>query len=111
MMSFKFIELFSGIGGIRLGFEHHGGQCVFSSEIDPAAQKTYQHNFSEISYGDITKISPASISDHDILLGGFPYWVFSICGKQEGFADTRGALFFKTEEILSIKQQNPMLLC
>jgi len=66
----KFIDLFAGIGGIRLGFESIGGQCVFSSEWDEQAQKTYEANFDEQPYGDITKIKPSTIPDHDILLGG-----------------------------------------
>lgn len=94
--TFKFIDLFAGIGGIRLGFERVGGTCVFSSEWDEDACKTYTANFSEHPAGDITKISAADIPDFDILLGGFPCQAFSIIGKQEGFADeTRGTLSLK----------------
>ena len=78
MSRFKFIDLFAGIGGIRLGFEAHGGECVFSSEWDTFAQDTYEANFGERPHGDITKINPKEIPAHDILLGGFPCQAFSI---------------------------------
>lgn len=110
MQPFTFIDLFAGIGGIRLGFEHYGGKCVFSSEWDIYAQKTYQANFGEWPAGDITKIDPKDIPDHDILLGGFPCQAFSICGQQKGFMDTRGTLFFNIEEILRVKQPDAFLL-
>lgn len=109
-MKFKFIDLFAGIGGIRLGFESVGGQCVFSSEWDEFAQQTYAANFGEKPAGDITKIAPESIPDHDILLGGFPCQAFSICGNQKGFLDTRGTLFFNIEEILRVKQPSAFML-
>lgn len=109
--TFKFIDLFAGIGGIRLGFERVGGTCVFSSEWDEDACKTYTANFSEHPAGDITKISAADIPDFDILLGGFPCQAFSIIGKQEGFADeTRGTLFFEIERILKSKQPPAFML-
>jgi len=110
MSSFTFIDLFAGIGGIRLGFEYHGGRCVFSSEWDKCAQDTYEANFGERPDGDITKIDPESIPDHDILLGGFPCQAFSICGDQKGFSDTRGTLFFNIEEILRIKKPYSFML-
>ena len=72
MPHYKFIDLFAGIGGIRLGFEKNGCECVFSSEWDPFAQKTYEANFGEIPAGDITKIDVGKIPDFDILTGGFP---------------------------------------
>jgi DNA (cytosine-5)-methyltransferase 1 len=106
----KFIDLFTGIGGIRLGFESVGGQCVFSSEWDEQAQKTYEANFGEQPYGDITKIKPNTIPDHDILLGGFPCQAFSICGERKGFEDTRGTLFFNIEEILRVKRPYAFML-
>jgi DNA (cytosine-5)-methyltransferase 1 len=109
-MGFKFIDLFAGIGGIRLGFESVGGECVFSSEWDEYAQKTYEANFGEKPAGDITKISPYDIPDHDILLGGFPCQAFSICGVQKGFDDTRGTLFFNIEEILKAKKPYAFML-
>lgn len=109
--TFKFIDLFAGIGGIRLGFERVGGTCVFSSEWDEDACKTYTANFSEHPAGDITKISTADIPDFDILLGGFPCQAFSIIGKQEGFSDeTRGTLFFEIERILKAKQPPAFML-
>jgi DNA (cytosine-5)-methyltransferase 1 len=107
---FYFIDLFAGIGGIRLGFESVGGQCVFSSEWDTEAQKTYQANFGDKPLGDITKIATTDIPDHDILLAGFPCQPFSIIGKQQGFADTRGTLFFEIERILKDKQPTAFLL-
>ncbi len=104
MEKLKFIDLFAGIGGIRLGFESLGGECVFSSEWDSFAQDTYEANFGEKPHGDITTIAPKTIPDHDILLGGFPCQAFSICGDQKGFSDTRGTLFFNIEEILRVKK-------
>jgi DNA (cytosine-5)-methyltransferase 1 len=110
MKNFKFIDLFAGIGGIRLGFESVGGKCVFSSEWDSFAQDTYEANFGERPFGDITKINPETIPDHDILLGGFPCQAFSICGDQQGFADTRGTLFFNIEKILKVKSPFAFML-
>ena len=77
---YKFIDLFAGIGGIRLGFEAYGGECVFSSEWNKYAQQTYQANFHEMPAGDITQIKASDIPDHDILTGGFPCQPFSIAG-------------------------------
>ena len=102
--SFRFIDLFAGIGGIRLGFEYVGGHCVFSSELDEDACKTYEANFGEHPAGDIKKIAANEIPDFDILLAGFPCQTFSIIGKKEGFSDeTRGTLFFDIERILKEK--------
>ena len=109
--SFKFIDLFAGIGGIRLGFESVGGKCVFSSEWDADACKTYEANFGERPAGDITKIDAMDIPDFDILLGGFPCQAFSIIGKREGFADeTRGTLFFEIERILRDRRPPAFML-
>lgn len=108
--SFRFIDLFAGIGGIRLGFESVGGYGVFSSEWDESAQKTYAANFGETPAGDITKIPPESIPDHDILLAGFPCQPFSIIGDMKGFEDTRGTLFFNIEQILQAKEPPAFLL-
>ncbi len=109
-MTFKTIDLFAGIGGMRLGFEHWGCKNVFSSEIDPHAKKMYEVNFGETPFGDINSISPNDIPNHDILLAGFPCQPFSIAGKGLGFADTRGTLFFNIEEILKTKMPASFLL-
>lgn len=109
--SFRFIDLFAGIGGIRLGFENVGGICVFSSEIDKDACKTYEANFGEYPSGDITKIDERDIPDFDILLAGFPCQAFSIIGKKEGFAnETCGTLFFDIERILRKKMPPAFML-
>ena len=109
--SFKFIDLFAGIGGIRLGFEAVGGECVFSSEFDEDACKTYEANFGEHPSGDITKIDAKDIPDFDILLGGFPCQAFSIIGKKEGFTnETCGTLFFDIERILKEKRPKAFML-
>ena len=109
--NFTFIDLFAGIGGIRMGFEYMGGKCVFSSEFDEAACKTYEANFGEHPSGDITKIEAKDIPDFDILLGGFPCQAFSIIGKKEGFAnETCGTLFFEIERILLEKRPKAFML-
>ena len=109
--SFRFIDLFAGIGGIRLGFESVGGKCVFSSEWDKQASKTYEANFGENPAGDITKIPANDIPDFDILLGGFPCQPFSIIGDKEGFNhETQGTLFFDIERILSEKMPSAFML-
>jgi DNA (cytosine-5)-methyltransferase 1 len=100
---FKFIDLFAGIGGIRLAFESIGGKCVFSSEMDLHAKKTYQTNFGEEPYGDITNINPSEIPDFDVLCAGFPCQPFSQAGHKLGFEDTRGTLFFNIAEIIKEK--------
>lgn len=109
--NFRFIDLFAGIGGIRLGFESVGGECVFSSEFDEDACKTYEANFGEHPAGDITKIETKDIPDFDILLGGFPCQAFSIIGKKEGFNnETCGTLFFEIERILKEKKPKAFML-
>ena len=109
--NFDFIDLFAGIGGIRLGFESVGGHCVFSSEFDEAACKTYEANFGEHPSGDITKIEAKDIPDFDILVGGFPCQAFSIIGKKEGFDnETCGTLFFDIERILKEKRPKAFML-
>lgn len=109
--NFRFIDLFAGIGGIRLGFESIGGICVFSSEFDEDACTTYHANFGEYPAGDITKIEAKDIPDFDVLLAGFPCQAFSIIGKKMGFADeTRGTLFFDIERILKEKKPKAFML-
>ena len=104
------IDLFAGIGGIRLGFEAYGCQNVFSSEWDKSAQIMYEANFGEKPFGDINDIEPKDVPDHDILLAGFPCQPFSIAGKGLGFDDTRGTLFFNIEAIIKEKQPQAFLL-
>lgn len=99
--AFSFIDLFAGIGGIRIPFQELGGECVFTSEWDKFAQKTYAMNFGEIPEGDITKIPASSIPEHDVLLAGFPCQAFSQAGLKQGFLDTRGTMFFEIQRILS----------
>ena len=110
MSKFNFIDLFAGIGGIRIPYEKLGGTCVFSSEWDKHAQQTYTHNFGETPAGDITKINETDIPDHDVLLAGFPCQPFSIIGDKQGFEDTRGTLFFDIARILKEKQPSAFLL-
>lgn len=116
---FKFIDLFAGIGGIRLAYQNNGGKCVFSSEWDSFAKKTYEANFGEVPFGDITKISESEIPDHDVLLGGFPCQPFSIAGvskknslgRQHGFLDkTQGTLFFDIARIIEHKRPKAFML-
>ena len=118
---FTFIDLFAGIGGIRKGFEKHGGHCVFTSEWDKYAVKTYCENF-KIDHaiaGDITKVSVGDIPDHDVLLAGFPCQPFSIAGvskknslgREHGFKDkTQGTLFFDVARIIQAKKPKAFLL-
>lgn len=107
---YQTIDLFAGIGGIRLGFEAHACKNLFASEWDKDAQKMYEANFGEHPHGDIHLIDPQDIPDHDILLAGFPCQPFSIAGKGLGFADTRGTLFFNIEAILKAKKPRAFLL-
>lgn len=107
---FSFIDLFAGIGGFRLALEKLNGECLFSSEIDEECAETYQVNFGEIPQGDITKIDPQSIPNHDILCAGFPCQPFSISGKKKGFDDTRGTLIFTILEIIRVKKPKVIFL-
>lgn len=104
---FRFIDLFAGIGGMRIPFEELGGECVFSSEWDKFAQDTYERNFGHRPHGDITKIASKSIPEHDLLLGGFPCQAFSLAGLKKGFFDTRGTMFFEIQRILA--EHNPAM--
>ena len=108
---FTFIDLFAGIGGIRLAYQQAGGLCVFSSEWNTDAGKSYFANFGEVPFGDITKISPDSIPSFDVLLAGFPCQPFSIIGAKEGFNhETQGTLFFDIERILLAKRPKAFML-
>ena len=108
---YKMIDLFSGIGGTRLGFHQTNSvNIVFSSEIDKFAVKTYKANFGETPFGDITKIDENDIPNHDILVGGFPCQAFSQAGKKLGFEDTRGTLFFEIARIIKKKRPKAFLL-
>lgn len=107
---FTFIDLFAGIGGIRYPFQKLNGHCVFTSEWDKFAQKTYLANYGEMPNGDITKINAKDIKDHDILLGGFPCQAFSQAGLKQGFSDTRGTMFFEIQRILAEKKPKAFLL-
>lgn len=105
------IDLFAGIGGIRLGFEQAGCKCVFASEIDEAARKTYEANFHDYPAGDIRNINSDELPEFDILLAGFPCQAFSIIGRREGFDDTvRGTLFFEILRILRDRRPRAFML-
>lgn len=110
---FTFIDLFAGIGGFRIAMQSLGGSCVFSSEIDAQAARTYEANFGDRPSGDITmeETKEAIPEDFDILCGGFPCQAFSIAGKRLGFADeTRGTLFFEVEDVLRRRQPKAFFL-
>lgn len=107
---FKFIDLFAGIGGIRIPFQQLGGKCVFTSEWDKFSQKVYATNFGEMPSGDITLVPAKLIPDHDILLGGFPCQAFSQAGLKRGFSETRGTMFFEIQRILAEKRPKAFML-
>jgi DNA (cytosine-5)-methyltransferase 1 len=116
---FRFIDLFAGIGGMRIAFDSYGGECVFSSEWDKYCQRTYFENFGDMPYGDITKINEHDIPDHDILAAGFPCQPFSIAGiskknslgRATGFLDkAQGTLFFDVVRIINAKRPRAFLL-
>lgn len=118
-MAYKFIDLFAGIGGFHIALHNLGAECVFASEWDEPARKTYEENFRKISpklfesgnfVGDITKVDKSAIPDFDILCGGFPCQPFSQAGHKLGFDDTRGTLFFDIAEIIKIKQPKAFFL-
>jgi len=113
LAKYRFIDLFAGIGGFHLALHNLGAKCVFASEWNDHARRTYEHNFKSISpnlfktgnfAGDITQVSKKDIPDFDILTGGFPCQPFSQAGKQKGFDDTRGTLFFDIAEIIKVKK-------
>lgn len=109
---FTFIDLFAGIGGFRMAMQNLGGKCVFSSEWDAQAQKTYLLNYGEVPFGDITKESTKSFipDDFDVLCAGFPCQAFSLAGKRLGFEETRGTLFFDVAEIIKRKRPKAFFL-
>lgn len=110
LKNIKFIDLFSGIGGFRLSLESYGAKCVFSCDNNKFACETYKTNFGDNSYCDITKIDEKIIPDHDILCAGFPCQAFSISGKQKGFEDIRGTLFFDLVRIIKYKKPSILFL-
>lgn len=111
-MLFTFIDLFSGIGGFRIALEDLGGVCLFSSDIDENARRTYQHVFSDVPAGDITlqETKDAVPPGVDILCAGFPCQSFSVAGEQKGFGDERGTLFFDVFAVLKAKQPRAFIL-
>lgn len=117
--TYKFIDLFAGIGGFHMAFHNLGAKCVFVSEWDKAARQTYEHNFKKISpelfengyfVGDITKIDEKEIPDFDIITGGFPCQAFSQAGYKKGFQDSRGTLFFDVARIIKEKKPKAFFL-
>lgn len=106
--NWKFIDLFAGLGGFRLAFESLGATCVYSNEWDIPVQKVYYENFGDLPEGDITKVNEKDIPEHDILCAGFPCQAFSISGKQRGFEDSRGTLFFDVARI--VKEKKPKIV-
>lgn len=110
--SLKFIDLFCGLGGFRIaiGNLRQNSECVFSCDFDADSQKSYEANFGEKPFGDITKIPETEIPEHDVLFAGFPCQAFSICGDQKGFEDMRGTLFFDIARILKAKQPKAFVL-
>ena len=110
MKKFKFIDLFAGIGGFHQAMVQLGGQCVYASEIDKFCIDRYKENYNIDADHDITKINPEDVPDHDVLCAGFPCQAFSKAGKQKGFEETRGTLFFYIEEILQVKKPKYIVL-
>ena len=110
MKKFKFIDLFAGIGGFHQAMVQLGGQCVYASEIDKFCIERYKENYNIDADHDITKINPEEVPDHDVLCGGFPCQTFSKAGKQKGFEETRGTLFFYIEKILQAKKPKYIIL-
>ena len=103
-----FIDLFAGLGGFRLALESYGAKCIYSNEWDKPVQEVYYENFGDMPEGDITLVDEKSIPDHDILCAGFPCQAFSISGKQRGFEDSRGTLFFDVARI--VKEKKPKVV-
>lgn len=108
LKDWTFIDLFAGLGGFRLALESLGARCVYSNEWDSSVQKVYSENFGDMPDGDITQVNEKDIPDHDILCAGFPCQAFSISGKQRGFEDSRGTLFFDVARI--VKEKKPKIV-
>jgi DNA (cytosine-5)-methyltransferase 1 len=107
---FTFIDLFAGIGGFRIPLQESQGKCVFTSEFNYHAQRTYELNFGEIPFGDITKLDLNIVPPHDVLTAGFPCQPFSISGKLKGFEDTRGTLIYNVFQIIEMRQPKVVFL-
>lgn len=106
--NYTFIDLFAGIGGFRIALQSLGAKCVYSNEWDKEAQEVYKNNFGDTPDGDITQVDEKNIPNHDILCAGFPCQAFSISGKQKGFEDSRGTLFFDVARI--VKEKKPKIV-
>jgi DNA (cytosine-5)-methyltransferase 1 len=107
---FTFLDLFAGIGGFRIPLQELKGKCVFTSEFNYQAQRTYEHNFGEVPFGDITKLDLNIVPKHDVLTAGFPCQPFSISGKMKGFEDTRGTLIYNVFQIIEKRQPKVIFL-
>lgn len=108
LKNYTFIDLFAGLGGFRIALESLGAKCVYSNEWDKPVQQVYANNFGDIPEDDITKVDEKNIPEHDILCAGFPCQAFSISGKQRGFEDSRGTLFFDVARI--VKEKKPKIV-
>src|SRR5699024_11216832 len=107
---FKYVSLFSGMGGFDVALNNLGGECVMASEVDKWANKSYKHLYGFDTAGDVTKIKEEDVPDHDVMVGGFPCQSFSISGNRLGLKDTRGTLFFEVARIVTEKQPKVVLL-
>ncbi len=107
---FTFIDLFAGIGGFRIPLQENNGKCLFSSEFNQQAKRTYEHNFGEVPFGDITRLNLDLVPKHDVLTAGFPCQPFSISGKMKGFEDTRGTLIHNVFQIIKKCQPKVVIL-
>jgi DNA (cytosine-5)-methyltransferase 1 len=107
---FTFVDLFAGIGGFRIPMQELNGKCVFTSEFNYHAQRTYELNFGEVPFGDITKIDLNIVPEHDVLTAGFPCQPFSISGKMKGFEDTRGTLIYSVFQIIERRKPKVVFL-